>query len=119
MKYPDKYILEGNETIGSFIGIKVNTKHSDIENDGKYDIRATRLIRFCDRIYYDVLTFDSDWNWLLVGCNQFYTLNNLDNHNHYLNLRSKLRSAIVEINIEKTFEQLVRNIKWYNKNYKS
>lgn len=59
--------------------------------------------------------YDKDWNWLMAACKKFDKLNLLDKE--YELLCDEIDNAVSCYEIKPAFKNLVKAIRWYNKNY--
>ena len=64
-----------------------------------------------------LMKFNSKWDLLMPVCKKWkYFANKLikSNYNDYSKLRDELDDIILTYDINRTWNQLVENIKWYN-----
>lgn len=73
--------------------------------------------KFMGKKFKDPLNYlyDKDWNWLMKACKKFDKLNLLDKD--YETLCDEIDNAVSCYEIKPAFKNLVKGIRWYNKNY--
>lgn len=108
-------ILEGNILIAAFEGYEVDTKNYA---EPLYAIKSQPVTS----AYADMLKYHSSWESLMPVCYKWDNLfiegveraplAKIMEHGDYC---SKLDAVVVKYKIMPVFEQLVENIKWYNK----
>ena len=64
------------------------------------------------------MKFHTDWNWLMLACQKWDLLSTVNRDvdcKRYVELCEQLDHFVTLYDIKPVFDQLVTNIKWYNK----
>lgn len=123
-----KAITEVNEIISKFIGISYDSDKelyviSNSEWGKGYDNALLHLDKTANSEDCsdgdNVLFFNSKWDLLMSVCNKwdnFFNESELigTNYEEYMTLCDKLDDEVSCYELDEAWEQLVKNIKWYN-----
>ena len=119
MQTLNKEIIEGSKLIAVFMGAFEGDKIGNIERNIYFEKPMDNL--FC---YNETgLKYHSSWEWIMPACEKWDKLEGFmigDQSDKYEELSDSLDNSVTRnYEIDDVFNQLVLNIKWYNKNKSS
>lgn len=115
----DQRVKTDNEVIADFIGRRLWSK--DDLKDGRMQQWELPM---CSGYYPATLLFHEKWDWLMPACQKWDNLFKsdpllkerlTDTYSEYLRLCQLLQNSVTQFEIDPVFEQLVKNIHWYQK----
>jgi hypothetical protein len=110
----DKEILENNVLIAEFMGAEKIQYPAPIYGIYKFPVSPDKKHTKMDAIYFE---YHTSWDWLMPVCvkwDDLHTLKNFQTHN-YFRLCGLLDRALTYYIITPVYNQLVENIKIYNR----
>lgn len=106
--------LENNKLIAEFMGYKLaDDKFHWVKFNGD---KLDSMMQFPD-----INNYGEDWNWLIPVCSKFNDLWVEDENNkklfghEYMQLCDDLDAYVITYDIKNVYKQLIKNIKYYNK----
>lgn len=116
-------ILEGNALIAIFMGAEYERKKDPFSDRyiESYIFKGSPHNWRCynDNIKYSYIVeqtmYHTDWEWIMPVCKEFDNLYKYFKNKEYQKICDELDNTVVCYYIKDIHEQLVKCIKWYNK----
>lgn len=102
----EKQPLTGNELIAEFMGLPLTKQEMEFSGD-----RKMKTVPFMTWRY------DTSWDWLMDACKKWDETNFPIDKNTMIEFVKRsidLDNAVATYDIQLAYQQLVKNIKWYN-----